>query len=76
MPDPAPVDPAIGVQGNPAVGVPENPVVGAPVNPVIQPSGQGGFAATDPIMMPEKPAAPDPVEKPAQEIFPAEQRSQ
>lgn len=32
----------------------------APVNPVVKPSG---FGVTDPIMMPEKPQAPDPVEE-------------
>lgn len=38
-------------------------VVGAPVNPVFQPGGPDGLSATDPIMQPEAPKAPDPVEE-------------
>lgn len=51
-PNPTPVNPVI----NPGV----NP---EPVNPVFQPGGQGGLAATDPIMQPEAPTPPDPVEE-------------
>ena len=38
-------------------------VTGAPVNPVFQPGGPDGLSATDPIMQPEAPKAPDPVEE-------------
>lgn len=63
--EPAPAEPAPAAAPNPE---PVNPVInpGAnpePVNPVFQPGGQGGFAATDPIMQPEAPKAPDPVEE-------------
>lgn len=51
-PNPAPVNPVINPSANPE-----------PVNPVFQPSGQGGLAATDPIMQPEAPTPPDPVEE-------------
>ncbi|MBR2767134.1 hypothetical protein IKD67_03590 [Candidatus Saccharibacteria bacterium] len=62
---PTPAESAAPVEPNPA---PVNPVInpGAnpePVNPVFQPGDQGGFAATDPIMQPEAPKAPDPVEE-------------
>ena len=52
-----------------------NPVNAAPVNPIIQPSGVPGQApvnpivrptglgVTDPLLMPEKPQAPDPLEE-------------
>lgn len=65
VPEPAPAAPAEPAAPNPT---PVNPVVnpGAnpePVNPVFQPGGQGGFSATDPIMQPEAPKAPDPVEE-------------
>lgn len=54
------------VSANPA---PVNPVINpgensTPVNPVFQPGGNvGGFSATDPIMQPEAPTPPDPVEE-------------
>lgn len=51
-PNPTPVNPVINPGANPE-----------PVNPVFQPGGQGGFAATDPIMQPEAPTPPDPVEE-------------
>ncbi len=51
-PNPAPVNPVINPGANPE-----------PVNPVFQPGGQGGLAATDPIMQPEAPTPPDPVEE-------------
>ena len=57
----APVPPV-----NPVINpTPVNPVInpsGAPVNPALQSSGLG-VAATDPIMMPEQPKAPDPIEE-------------
>ena len=64
-PAPAPVEPVAPVEPNPA---PVNPVINPgvnpePVNPVFQPGDHGGFAATDPIMQPEAPKAPDPVEE-------------
>lgn len=52
VPNPEPVNPVIQPSGNPV-----------PVNPVIQPGAQGGLAATDPIMQPERPPEPDPVEE-------------
>ncbi|MBR2994863.1 hypothetical protein IKF32_03040 [Candidatus Saccharibacteria bacterium] len=39
-----------------------NPVSPAPANPAFKPAGVG-MAATDPIMMPEQPKAPDPIEE-------------
>ena len=51
-PNPEPVNPVINPGANPE-----------PVNPVFQPGGQGGLSATDPIMQPEAPKAPDPVEE-------------
>lgn len=51
-PNPEPVNPIINPGANPT-----------PVNPVFQPSGQGGLAATDPIMQPERPPEPDPIEE-------------
>lgn len=51
-PTPDPVNPVV------------NPdVVSTPVNPVFQPGGPDGLSATDPIMQPEAPKAPDPVEE-------------
>ena len=46
----------------PAPAQPVAPVPPAPVNPVFKPTGVG-VAATDPIMMPEQPKAPDPIEE-------------
>lgn len=51
-PTPEPVNPVI----NPGGG-------GAPVNPVFQPGESNGLSATDPIMQPEAPKEPDPVEE-------------
>ena len=63
------------VAGSPMTsGMPEPPVV-TPSNPIIEPSGATpqppvnpivkptGLNVTDPIMMPEKPEAPDPIEE-------------
>lgn len=57
---PTPVDLAASVPApvNPVI----NPSGAAPVNPIVQPEGIG-VAATDPIMMPEQPKAPDPIEE-------------
>ena len=61
----APEAPAAPVPPEPAG--PVNPV--PPVNPVVTPTGANpvfqpnGVAATDPIMMPEQPKAPDPIEE-------------
>lgn len=52
-PNPTPVNPVINPGTNPA-----------PVNPVFQPGGgQSGLSATDPIMRPEAPTPPDPIEE-------------
>lgn len=61
---PAPAAPAPGVPA-PGATASVNPVINpgaGAANPVFQPSGVG-VAATDPIMMPEAPAPPDPVEE-------------
>lgn len=44
------------------VGPAVNPINPVPANPVFKPTGVG-VAATDPIMMPEQPKAPDPIEE-------------
>ena len=51
-PNPEPINPVINPGANPE-----------PVNPVFQPGGQGGLSATEPIMQPEAPKAPDPIEE-------------
>lgn len=65
---PAPESPVAPVDVPMSTPEPVNPVVnpdvvGAPVNPVFQPGGPDGLSATDPIMQPEAPKAPDPVEE-------------
>lgn len=71
-PTPTPT-PEPGAAPTPEPGVaptpePVNPVIkpgadSAPVNPVFQPGEADGLAATDPIMQPEAPKEPDPVEE-------------
>lgn len=60
MAGPAPVAPVAPTAPVNPVVTPGNPV---PVNPVFQPGDGLGVAATDPIMMPEQPKAPDPIEE-------------
>ncbi len=65
---PAPESPVAPVDVPMSTPEPVNPVVspdvvGTPVNPVFQPGGPDGLSATDPIMQPEAPKAPDPVEE-------------
>lgn len=52
VPNPEPVNPVINPGGNPA-----------PAAPVFQPGAANGLSATDPIMQPEAPKAPDPIEE-------------
>ena len=66
----APAEPVAPVPPAAAPAMPEAPVIpAAPVNPVITPSNPVidpsslGVAATDPIMRPEAPKAPDPIEE-------------
>ena len=59
--EPAPVNAPVPPEPvNPVVNPGAEPV---PANPVFQPSEPNGLAATDPIMQPEAPKAPDPVEE-------------
>lgn len=61
----APAAPAAAAPAAPGVA-PVNPVINpgaGATNPVFQSTGGVGMAATDPIMVPEAPAPPDPVEE-------------
>lgn len=59
--EPAPVNAPVPPEPvNPVVNPGAEPI---PANPVFQPSEPNGLAATDPIMQPEAPKAPDPVEE-------------
>ena len=67
-PAPEPPVPPIPEPGAAPAPEPVNPVINpgagsAPVNPVFQPGESDGLAATDPIMQPEAPKEPDPVEE-------------